>query len=83
MKHSFCQGKCQMQALAELLKVTHRGFFIPPRPEKNPVEGQRASEDFVEQRRIALEKYLIQLAVHPAIAESDVSQHCLAQHLLC
>lgn len=58
-------------ALAELLKVTHRGYFIPPRPEKNPVEGQRASEDFVEQRRSALEKYLQQLAVHPAISQSD------------
>ena len=62
-----------MQALAELLKVTHRGYFIPPRPEKNPVEGQRASDDFVELRRHALEKYLIQLALHPAIVQSDVS----------
>ena len=32
------------QALADLLKLTHRGYFIPPRPEKNPVEGQRASQ---------------------------------------
>ena len=62
-----------MQALAELLKVTHRGYFIPPRPEKNPVEGQRASSDFVELRRHALEKYLVQLASHPAIVQSDVS----------
>lgn len=61
-----------MQALAELLKVTHRGYFIPPRPEKNPVEGQRASSDFVELRRHALEKYLVQLASHPAIVQSDV-----------
>ena len=62
-----------MQALAELLKVTRRGYFIPPRPEKNPVEGQRASDEFVEVRRNALEKYIIQLAMHPAIAQSDVS----------
>ena len=62
-----------MQALAERLKVTHRGYFIPPRPEKNPVEGQRASNDFVELRRHALEKYLFQLALHPAIVQSDVS----------
>ena len=62
-----------MQALAELLKVTHRGYFIPPRPEKNPVEGQRASDEFVELRRSGLEKYLVQLALHPAIAQSDVS----------
>ncbi len=53
--------------------MTHRGYFIPPRPEKNPVEGQRASDDFVELRRSALEKYLVQLAMHPAIAQSDVS----------
>lgn len=58
-------------ALAELLKVTRRGYFIPPRPEKNPVEGQRASDEFVEVRRNALEKYIIQLAMHPAIAQSD------------
>ena len=62
-----------MQALSELLKVTHRGYFIPPRPEKNPVEGQRATDEFVEVRRNALEKYIIQLAMHPAIAQSDVS----------
>ena len=62
-----------MQALSELLKVTHRGYFIPPRPEKNPVEGQRASDEFVEVRRNALEKYIIQLAMHPAIVQSDVS----------
>lgn len=66
-----------LQALAELLKVTHRGYFIPPRPEKNPVEGQRASDDFVELRRNALEKYLVQLAMHPAIAQSDVSHCCI------
>ena len=36
-----------LQALGDLLKTTHRGYFIPPRPEKNPVEGQRASTDFV------------------------------------
>lgn len=53
--------------------MTHRGYFIPPRPEKNPVEGQRATDEFVEVRRNALEKYIIQLAVHPAIVQSDVS----------
>ena len=62
-----------MQALSELLKVTHRGYFIPPRPEKNPVEGQRASDEFLKLRCNALQKYLVQLALHPAIAQSDVS----------
>ncbi len=62
------------QALADLLKVTHRGYFIPPRPEKNPVEGQRAQQDFVEQRRAALQHYLEQLAAHPALSRSEVRQ---------
>jgi hypothetical protein len=61
------------QALADLLKVTHRGYFIPPRPEKNPVEGQRAQQEFVEQRRAALQHYLEQLAAHPVISRSEVS----------
>lgn len=60
------------QALADLLKVTHRGYFIPPRPEKNPVEGQRAQQEFVEQRRAALQHYLEQLAAHPVISRSEV-----------
>ena len=63
-----------MQALADLLKISHRGFFIPPRPDKNAVEGGRASEEFVELRRVALEHYVLQLAAHPAIVQSDVSQ---------
>lgn len=55
-----------------MLKAQYRGFFLPPRPEKNPVEGQRASEEFVEVRRAALEKYLNQLAAHPAVVRSEV-----------
>ncbi|CAL5229150.1 g12424 [Coccomyxa viridis] len=58
-------------ALGDLLKTTHRGYFIPPRPEKNPVEGQRASADFVEGRRSALQHYLEQLAAHPVISQSE------------
>ncbi|CAL8464753.1 g4288 [Coccomyxa elongata] len=58
-------------ALADLLKATHRGYFIPPRPEKNPVEGQRAQQEFVEQRRAALQHYLEQLAAHPIISRSE------------
>lgn len=61
-----------LQALGDLLKTTHRGYFIPPRPEKNPVEGQRASADFVEGRRAALQHYLEQLAAHPVICQSEV-----------
>ena len=61
--------------MGDLLKTTHRGYFIPPRPEKNPVEGQRASADFVEGRRTALQHYLEQLAAHPVISQSEVLMH--------
>lgn len=59
-------------ALANLLGATHRGYFIPPRPDKNPVEGQRASVEFVETRRLLLERYLQLLAEHPVLARSQV-----------
>lgn len=58
-------------ALADLLAATHRGYFIPPRPDKNPVEGQRASPEFVETRRQLLERYLQAIAIHPVLARSD------------
>ncbi|KAK9866902.1 hypothetical protein WJX84_001593 [Apatococcus fuscideae] len=59
-------------ALHDLLKSTHRGFFIPPRPEKNTMEGQRAQPEFIELRRMALQRYLHQLAAHPVIGLSEV-----------
>ena len=64
--------KFAAQALHDLLKATHRGYIIPPRPEKNTVEGQRASEEFVEARRANLQRYLNQLAAHPVIGQSQV-----------
>lgn len=40
--------------------MSHRGYFIPPRPEKK-LEGQLdASPEFVEERRDALEKWMRQ-----------------------
>eukprot|EP00955_Chlamydomonas_euryale_P027287 287857-Chlamydomonas_euryale.AAC.1 len=45
-----------------------RGYFVPPRPEKNVVEGQRMTDAFVEERRVALERYMLALAAHPTIA---------------
>ncbi len=65
------KGAAAAQALGDLLKATHRGYVIPPRPEKSPVEGQRASADFVEARRAALEHYLHQLAGHPVLSRSQ------------
>ena len=54
-----------------------RGYFVPPRPEKNAVEGQRMSDAFIEDRRSSLEKYLRKLASHPVIGPSEVGGRCL------
>eukprot|EP01025_Chloroclados_australasicus_P055401 TRINITY_DN66_c5_g1_i1.p1 TRINITY_DN66_c5_g1~~TRINITY_DN66_c5_g1_i1.p1 ORF type:complete len:554 (-),score=85.44 TRINITY_DN66_c5_g1_i1:327-1988(-) len=58
-------------ALANLLKATHRGYFIPPRPEKNPVQGKKMDDKFIEYRRRALERYLNVLGVHEVIGKSE------------
>ncbi|CAK9164141.1 unnamed protein product [Ilex paraguariensis] len=58
--------------LSDRLSEAYRGFFIPPRPDKNVVESQvMQKQEFVEQRRLALEKYLQKLAAHPMIKKSD------------
>lgn len=58
--------------LSDRLTEAYRGFFIPPRPDKSVVESQvMQKQDFVEQRRVALEKYLQRLAAHPVIRKSD------------
>lgn len=47
-------------------------FFIPPRPDKSVVESQvMQKQEFVELRRVALERYLKRLAAHPVIRKSD------------
>jgi hypothetical protein len=58
-----------------LLQAKFRGYFVPPRPEKNAVEGQRMSDGFVEERRASLQKYLQKLAAHPVIGPSEVRTH--------
>lgn len=58
--------------LSERLAETYRGFFIPIRPDKNVVESQvMQTQEFVDQRRLALEKYLRRLAKHPVIRRSE------------
>ena len=58
--------------LSDRLAESYRGFFVPPRPDKNVVESQvMQKQEFVEQRRVALEKYLRRLAEHPVIRKSD------------
>ncbi|KAI3461690.1 hypothetical protein Pfo_018353 [Paulownia fortunei] len=58
--------------LSDRLSEGYRGFFIPPRPDKSVVESQvMQKQDFVEQRRVELEKYLRRLTRHPVIKKSD------------
>ncbi|KAA8539532.1 hypothetical protein F0562_026224 [Nyssa sinensis] len=58
--------------LSDRLSESYRGLFIPLRPDKNAVESQvMQKQEFVEQRRVALEKYLCRLAAHPVIKKSD------------
>ncbi|CAF2118801.1 BnaA03g55530D [Brassica napus] len=59
-------------ALGDRLAESYKGFCIPPRPDKSVVESQvMQRQEFVEQRRVALEKYLRRLAAHPVIRCSD------------
>ncbi|CAI9770767.1 unnamed protein product [Fraxinus pennsylvanica] len=58
--------------LSDRLNESYRGLFIPPRPDKSIVESQvMQKQDFVEQRSLALEKYLRKLTEHPMIKKSD------------
>lgn len=58
--------------LSDRLSESYRGFFIPLRPDKSVVESQvMAKQEFVEQRRVSLEKYLRRLAAHPVIRRSE------------
>ena len=59
-------------ALDAILVEKFRGYIVPPRPEKNAVEAQRMSGSFIQERRLALEKYLNKLAVHPEIKNCEV-----------
>ncbi|KAI8007798.1 Sorting nexin 2B [Camellia lanceoleosa] len=62
----------EVVTLSDRLSESYRGFFIPIRPDKSVVESQvMQKQDFVEQRRDALEKYLRRLAAHPVIKRSD------------
>ncbi|GAB2286066.1 hypothetical protein Dimus_020490 [Dionaea muscipula] len=58
--------------LADGLAESYRGYFVPPRPDKSVVESQvMHKQEFVEHRRLALEKYLMRLAAHPVIKKSN------------
>lgn len=67
--------------LSDRLSEGYRGFFIPPRPDKSLVESQvMQKQEFVEQRRVELEKYLRRLARHPVIKKSDELRVFLTVH---
>ncbi|KAK9279964.1 hypothetical protein L1049_013648 [Liquidambar formosana] len=67
--------------LSDRLSESHRGLFIPPRPDKSVVESQvMQKQEFVEQRRVALEKYLRRLAAHPVIKKSEELKAFLQAH---
>ncbi|KAH7445393.1 hypothetical protein KP509_01G006700 [Ceratopteris richardii] len=58
--------------LADRLAEAYRGYFIPARPDKSIVESQvMQKQEFIEQRRAAIEKYLCRLANHPILRMSD------------
>ncbi|CAI7772990.1 unnamed protein product [Closterium sp. NIES-54] len=58
-------------ALADRLAETHRGYFIPVRPDKNVMESQvLQGAEFVKTRQVELDKYVQRLARHPAICRS-------------
>ncbi|TVU36674.1 hypothetical protein EJB05_18618, partial [Eragrostis curvula] len=59
-------------ALADRLAETHRGLFVPARPDKSIVEGQvMQRHDFVNQRCTAVQRYLRRLAAHPIVGRSS------------
>ncbi|XP_031498049.1 sorting nexin 2B-like [Nymphaea colorata] len=67
--------------LSDRLAESYRGFFIPTRPDKNVVESQvMQQQEFVEQRRLSLEKYLRKLAAHPVIKRSEELRLFLQVH---
>uniref|UniRef100_A0A452YWE6 PX domain-containing protein n=1 Tax=Aegilops tauschii subsp. strangulata TaxID=200361 RepID=A0A452YWE6_AEGTS len=71
-RHSVRRRFRDFVTLADRLAESFRGHFVPPRPDKNTVESQVMQRDeFVAQRRAALERYLWRLAEHPAIGTSD------------
>lgn len=55
--------------LYESLSQNNPGFFVPPVPEKSPFV--RFENEFVNQRRVALEKCIQKIANHPVLSKDD------------
>lgn len=62
------------QALADLLKGSHRGYFLPLRPDKqrSPLEQQVPDSGFVVERARELQHWLCALQAHPVLGASQV-----------
>ncbi|XP_024516111.1 sorting nexin 2B-like [Selaginella moellendorffii] len=59
-------------ALADSLVEKYRGYFIPARPDKSIVESQIMDKhNFIEQRRLGIERYLRRLASHSVLRKSE------------
>jgi sorting nexin-9/18/33 len=56
-------------------RITHKFtiMVVGALPDKQ-ISG-RFEDDFIERRRLALERYMSRLARHPVISQSDVFQH--------
>ncbi|CAI6012926.1 unnamed protein product [Closterium sp. NIES-65] len=62
---------CNFISFFSRLAETHRGYFIPVRPDKNVMESQvLQGAEFVKTRQVELDKYVQRLARHPAIRRS-------------
>ena len=62
----------EVVSLASRLELAHRGYFVPPRPEKNIVESKLQSSEFIELRRLLLQRYMQKLARHPVLRTSKI-----------
>ena len=65
-------------ALADHLAHSHRGYFVPPRPEKAPLAA--ADDAFVRARMASLGAYLRRLVAHPTIRRSAELRVFLTSH---
>ena len=54
--------------LADRLADSHRGYFVPPRPDKTLTSS--SDEDFIARRMQQLDAYLRRLASHPVLRHS-------------
>ncbi len=57
--------------LYETLSANNPGVIVPPVPEKNPFNISRFESDFIENRRLALNKCIQKIAIHPLLSKDE------------